>query len=91
MMHASVQFIDAWRHTPCIAGLQVQMLANKHRGHAFTRALLGVPAREVHVCGDAAALPLLQQILQETGAAPALGHSVNKALVHSNKCLSVSM
>ncbi|KAK9809601.1 hypothetical protein WJX73_006619 [Symbiochloris irregularis] len=46
---------------------EVQMLADKHRGHAFTRALLGVPAREVHVCGDPAALPLLEKILQETG------------------------
>ena len=49
---------------------QVQMMGDRARGHAFTRALLGLPATALHVCGDAAAWPLLQSILAETGDSP---------------------
>ncbi|KAL4437560.1 hypothetical protein ABPG77_003541 [Micractinium sp. CCAP 211/92] len=48
---------------------EVQMMGDESRGWAFTRALLGVPAAEVHVCGDPAALPLLERIAAETGDA----------------------
>lgn len=46
---------------------EVQMLADAGRGHAFTRALLGLPARTLHLCGDAAALPLLRQLVADAG------------------------
>jgi hypothetical protein len=47
---------------------EIQLLADKSRGWAFTRALLGLPARTLHVCGDPAALPLLERLCQEAGA-----------------------
>lgn len=43
------------------------MLSDESRGWAFTRALLGLPARTLHVCGDPAVLPLLRAIVAETG------------------------
>ena len=46
---------------------EVQMLGDESRGWAFTRALLGLPARTLHVCGDPAVLPLLRRIVAETG------------------------
>ncbi|BDA48563.1 ATP-dependent RNA helicase SUV3L, mitochondrial [Coccomyxa sp. Obi] len=46
---------------------EVQMLADGGRGHAFTRALLGLPARTLHLCGDAAVLPLLCQLVADAG------------------------
>lgn len=45
----------------------LQMLGCKTRGFSFTRALLGICANELHLCGDPAAVPLIQQILQVTG------------------------
>lgn len=33
-----------------------------HRGWAWTRALLGIPADEIHLCGEAAAIDLVQFI-----------------------------
>lgn len=48
---------------------EVQLLGDESRGWAFTRALLGVPARVLHVCGDPAVLPLLDRIAAETGEA----------------------
>ncbi|ESR33234.1 hypothetical protein CICLE_v10004646mg [Citrus x clementina] len=46
---------------------EIQMLGCKTRGFSFTRALLGICANELHLCGDPAAVPLIQQILQVTG------------------------
>ncbi len=46
---------------------EIQMIADPSRGHSFTRAILGIPAQTLHVCGDPAALPLLQQLVEDTG------------------------
>lgn len=42
------------------------MIGCKTRGFSFTRALLGISADEVHLCGDPAAVPLIQEILKST-------------------------
>ncbi|KAK3040549.1 hypothetical protein RJ639_028995 [Escallonia herrerae] len=42
------------------------MVGCRTRGHSFTRALLGIPANELHLCGDAAAVPLIKEILGVT-------------------------
>ena len=41
---------------------EIQMMSDADRGWAFTHALLGLPAREIHVCGEPAAIPLLKKI-----------------------------
>lgn len=46
---------------------EVQMLADKTRGYAWTRALLGLKADEIHVCGDPSVLKIVQKICKETG------------------------
>lgn len=43
------------------------MLGCRTRGFSFTRALLGLSADELHLCGDAAAVPLIQEILKVAG------------------------
>lgn len=43
-----------------------QMLGCRNRGFSFTRALLGISADELHLCGDAAAIPLIQKMLKVT-------------------------
>ena len=49
---------------------EIQMLGDSLRGAAWTRALLGLPAQQLHLCGNPAALPLIQRIVQETGGCP---------------------
>lgn len=44
----------------------LQMLGCKTRGFSFTRALLGICADELHLCGDPAAVPLVKEILKVT-------------------------
>nr|XP_019071259.1 ATP-dependent RNA helicase SUV3, mitochondrial isoform X2 [Solanum lycopersicum]XP_025888502.1 ATP-dependent RNA helicase SUV3, mitochondrial isoform X2 [Solanum lycopersicum] len=46
---------------------EIQMIGCRTRGFSFTRALLGLAANELHLCGDAAAVPLVQEILKVTG------------------------
>lgn len=46
---------------------ECQMIGDKSRGGAWTRALLGVCASEVHVCSDASCLDLVIRIIEECG------------------------
>jgi ATP-dependent RNA helicase SUPV3L1/SUV3 len=46
---------------------EIQMIQDPDRGFAWTRALLGIPAKEVHLCGDATALEWLKELTAMTG------------------------
>ncbi|KAI9119386.1 hypothetical protein K1719_010061 [Acacia pycnantha] len=46
---------------------EIQMMADAYRGHAWTRALLGLKADEIHICGDPSVLNIVRKICQETG------------------------
>lgn len=38
---------------------EIQLLKDCSRGWAWTRALLGIPADEIHLCGEAGAIDLV--------------------------------
>ena len=46
---------------------EIQMVKDYQRGWAWTRALLGLPAEEIHVCGEAAAIDVVKEIVISTG------------------------
>lgn len=46
---------------------EIQLLGNPQRGWAWTRALLGINADEVHICGETGALELIKRICLTTG------------------------
>ena len=46
---------------------EMQMIASEQRGDVWTRAFLGVAAREVHVCGDPSVVPLVEEMCSITG------------------------
>ncbi|KAF4533159.1 hypothetical protein B566_EDAN001701 [Ephemera danica] len=46
---------------------EIQMMKDDSRGWAWTRALLGVMAKEIHVCGEPGTFELLQGLLSTTG------------------------
>lgn len=43
----------------------MQMIGDDHRGWAWTRAVQGIAANEIHLCGDASALPLIKQMCDD--------------------------
>uniref|UniRef100_A0A8R1V593 ATP-dependent RNA helicase SUV3 homolog, mitochondrial n=1 Tax=Pristionchus pacificus TaxID=54126 RepID=A0A8R1V593_PRIPA len=46
---------------------EIQMLRDEQRGWAWTRALLGVAADEVHLCGEVAAIDIVKKLLEPIG------------------------
>lgn len=47
-------------HAPSASPLQ--LLGDEQRGFAWTRALLGLPANTIHVCGDTSAVHLVKHL-----------------------------
>ncbi|KAK6210438.1 hypothetical protein LQW54_006184 [Pestalotiopsis sp. IQ-011] len=46
---------------------EIQMIGDEERGWAWTQAVLGVQAKEVHLCGEERAVELVQKLCQVTG------------------------
>ncbi|KAK2655073.1 hypothetical protein Ddye_008125 [Dipteronia dyeriana] len=46
---------------------EIQMMSDPCRGYAWSRALLGLMADEIHLCGDPSVLNIVQKICSETG------------------------
>ncbi|KAK0282064.1 RNA helicase [Friedmanniomyces endolithicus] len=46
---------------------EIQMIGNKERGWAWTQALMGVRAKEVHLCGEARTIPLVRELCASVG------------------------
>jgi ATP-dependent RNA helicase SUPV3L1/SUV3 len=46
---------------------EIQMLGSLDRGFAWTQALLGLNAREIHVCGEVRALPIIRELAAACG------------------------
>ncbi|KAL5541522.1 hypothetical protein UlMin_009232 [Ulmus minor] len=63
----TVEMADVTSEYDCAVIDEIQMLGCRTRGFSFTRALLGISADEIHLCGDAAAVPLIQELLKVTG------------------------
>ncbi|XP_020259002.1 ATP-dependent RNA helicase SUV3, mitochondrial isoform X2 [Asparagus officinalis] len=62
----TVEMADVLGDYQCAVIDEIQMVACKQRGYSFTRALLGICSDELHICGDPAAVPLIQSILEVT-------------------------
>ncbi|GEQ66458.1 hypothetical protein JCM33374_g121 [Metschnikowia sp. JCM 33374] len=46
---------------------EIQMIADPTRGSAWTNAVLGVQAKELHLCGEESAVKLIEKLLETTG------------------------
>jgi ATP-dependent RNA helicase SUPV3L1/SUV3 len=46
---------------------EVQLIEDPDRGYAWTNALLGLQAKEIHLCGDERALRLVSKLMESTG------------------------
>lgn len=46
---------------------EIQMIGDPERGNGWTQAVLGLRAKELHLCGEESAIPLIQELLKETG------------------------
>ena len=46
---------------------EIQMMADNERGWAWTQALLGLQAKEIHLCGEERSLPLVRDLVASVG------------------------
>lgn len=67
MMSCTVEMIPLTKAMDVAVIDEIQMIGNMERGWAWTQALLGVRAREVHLCGEERTVPLVKQICASLG------------------------
>ena len=46
---------------------EIQMISDPDRGWAWTRVLLGVPAKEIHLCGNETVVDVIREIVEACG------------------------
>lgn len=46
---------------------EIQMIKDISRGWAWTRALLGIQAKEIHLCGETGTIELINSLMLTTG------------------------
>ncbi|KAF6230965.1 hypothetical protein HO173_010873 [Letharia columbiana] len=46
---------------------EIQMIGHKERGWAWTQALLGLKAKEIHLCGEERSVPLIKELAASMG------------------------
>ena len=46
---------------------EIQMIGDSARGYAWTNAVLGIAAKELHLCGEASVVPLIEKLAKSCG------------------------
>lgn len=64
---STVEMLDIRAHYDVAVIDECQMITDKSRGYAWTRAILGVLAPEIHLCVAPEGLNILKRLLKETG------------------------
>lgn len=63
----TVEMVDIGRSVDVAVIDEIQMIASEERGWAWTRALLGIPAKELHLCGETRVIPLIRELAASMG------------------------
>eukprot|EP00210_Caulerpa_lentillifera_P006071 g5800.t1 len=63
---STVEMISLDRHYDVAVIDEIQMIKDENRGYAWTRALLGLAANELHLCGDTSVITLVKELSQKT-------------------------
>lgn len=69
---------------------EIQMMRDPGRGWAWTRALLGVMAEEIHVCGEEGAVDLVRALATTTGEDVEVSLAIGAVLL-GGKCIFVEV
>ncbi len=64
---STIEMAKLHQRFECCVIDEIQMMADSQRGWAWTRALVGMQADEVHICGDDSALDLVKNIVDLCG------------------------
>ena len=64
---STVEMVDTAKPVDVAVIDEIQMMAQRERGWAWTRALLGANAKEVHLCGETRVVPLIRELAASMG------------------------
>lgn len=67
LVSCTVEMADVTRPYDVAVIDEIQMIADPQRGFAWTHAVLGLPAKELHLCGEASTVPLIQHLAKLCG------------------------
>ncbi|KAG5642811.1 hypothetical protein DXG03_002095 [Asterophora parasitica] len=67
LLSCTVEMLSTVRTYDVAVVDEIQMIADEFRGTAWTRAVLGLCAKEVHLCGEETAVPVVRELLKDTG------------------------
>ncbi|KAG6861788.1 hypothetical protein C0995_012292 [Termitomyces sp. Mi166 len=67
LLSCTVEMLSLYRALDVAVIDEIQMIADPERGSAWTSAVLGVCAKEVHLCGEETAVPIIEALLKDTG------------------------
>lgn len=67
LVACTVEMADVTRSYDVAVIDEIQMIADPQRGFAWTQAVLGLPAKELHLCGEASAVPLIRRLVELCG------------------------
>ncbi|KAG8803130.1 RNA helicase [Serendipita sp. 398] len=67
LMSATVEMVPLTKKFDVVVIDEIQMIAHPERGNAWTQALLGLNAEEIHLCGEESAVDLVRELVRATG------------------------
>ncbi|MCJ1394898.1 RNA helicase [Xylographa bjoerkii] len=67
MASCTVEMVPVNRDVEVAVVDEIQMIGNDHRGWAWTQAVLGLKAQELHLCGEERAVPLIRELAAAMG------------------------
>jgi ATP-dependent RNA helicase SUPV3L1/SUV3 len=67
LLSCTVEMLTTGRMYDVAVVDEIQMISDIERGGGWTRAVLGIPSPEIHLCGEATAIPLIKTLLKDTG------------------------
>ncbi|ORX92474.1 P-loop containing nucleoside triphosphate hydrolase protein, partial [Basidiobolus meristosporus CBS 931.73] len=62
LISSTVEMVNLKKRVKVAVVDEIQMIADKDRGWAWTQAVLGLQAEEIHLCGEPSIVPLVSEI-----------------------------
>ncbi len=74
MISSTIEMLDIEKEYDIAVIDEAQMIADEDRGHSWTRAILGVKAKEIHVCMSPAAQDVVTHLISLCGDSSEINH-----------------
>ena len=74
VISSTIEMLDIEKEYDIVVIDEAQMIADEDRGHSWTRAILGVKAKEIHICMSPAAQNVVTHLISLCGDSSEINH-----------------